>query len=277
MKIFNEENGVKKVYVQMNDIMMLTHSDLPIPGSVFEKVFTDIVIVNDNNRMDFVEFNEPDEVNYFKSLDWIVDYKEIRDLSEEEIKNKGQEIANEMNRIAERYNSMSNEKKHRNQSLIQKHELLDYKIQYLAEILWVKQGYREMPFPIVPDSDSFTFKGDENSEYEIRGSLDPNKILLYRKDGKELSNEDKIPLEFIQMGMSIAAMERSKNNIVKGDYEISKFLSEDNKYLVIEYKIKSNEKDKIQESHEEVKEENVEEAKEEKGIKKLIKRFLKRK
>ena len=181
MKIFNEENGIKKVYVQMNDLMTLINTDLSIPGSVFEKVFSDVVIVNDSNRMDFVEFTEPNDIKYFESLDWIVDYKEIRDLSEEEIKNKGQEIAKEMNRIAERYNSMTDDQKYRNQSLIQKHELLDYKMKYLAEILWVKRGYREMPFPVVPDSDGFSFVGDAASEYEIRGSLDPYKILLFRK------------------------------------------------------------------------------------------------
>ena len=52
MKIFNTENGVKKVYVQMNDIMMLNQTDMPIPTSIYEKVFTGIV--DDSNRMDFV-------------------------------------------------------------------------------------------------------------------------------------------------------------------------------------------------------------------------------
>ena len=44
MKIFNEENGIKKVYVQMNDIMMLNQLDELIPASIYEKIFTNIVI-----------------------------------------------------------------------------------------------------------------------------------------------------------------------------------------------------------------------------------------
>ena len=80
MKIFNVENGVKKVYVQMNDIMMLTHSDISIPASIIEKVFSDVVIVNDSNRMNFVEFTQPNEVEYFDYLDWIIDYKQSRYL-----------------------------------------------------------------------------------------------------------------------------------------------------------------------------------------------------
>lgn len=264
MKIFNDENGVKKVYIQMNDIMMLTYSDISMPSTIFEKVFSDVVIVNDNNRMDFVEFTQPQEVEYFKSLDWIVDYKQIRNLSEEEIKEKGQEIASEMNEIANKYNSMTDDEKRDNQSIIQRHELLDYKMKSLAEILWIKQGHKQMPFPVVPDSDGFAFIGDDNCKYEIRASLEPNKMLLFRKDGKKLSNEDRIPRGFLQTGMSIAIMEKNKNNEFEGEYKMSNSLTDDNQYFVTEFKIKNYDN----------KHENQEELKEEKGIKKLIKRFL---
>ena len=264
MKIFNVENGVKKVYVQMNDIMMLTHSDISIPTSIFEKIFSDIVIVNDNNRMDFVEFTQPNEIEYFESLDWIVDYKQIRFLSEEEIKKKGQEIANEMNKIANRFNSMTDEEKRDNQSLIQRHELLDYKMEHLAEILWVKQGHIQMPFPVVPDSDGLSFVKDDNCEYEIKTSLDPNKILLFRKNGKKLSNDDRIPQRFLQTSISNAIMERNEKNVFTGDYEISNFFTEDNQYYVTEFKVKSYDNNN----------EEQEEIKEEKGIKKLLKRFF---
>ena len=75
MKIFNVENGIKKVYVQMNDIAMLIHSDLPVPASIYEKIYSGTVITDDSNRMDFVEFNQPSDIKFFESLDWIVDYK----------------------------------------------------------------------------------------------------------------------------------------------------------------------------------------------------------
>lgn len=272
MKIFNEENGVKKVYVQINDIMTLINTDLSIPGSVFEKVFSDFFIVNDSNRMDFVEFDKPNEIKYFESLDWIVDYKEIRDLTEEEIKNKVQDITSKVKRITNRYNSMSENQKYRNHSLVQKHELLDHKINNLVEVLCVKQGLEQIPFPIVPDSDGFSFKGAENSKYEIRDSLDPNKILLYRKDGKKLSNEDKIPKGFLGTGISIAANDK---NTCTHEYEINNYLTEDKKYLVIEFKSNSNKNINEKEEKQRV-DEAVEENKKEKGIKKLVKRFINR-
>ncbi len=267
MKIFNVENGTKKVYVQMNDIMMLIHSDISLPTTIIKKVFNDIVIVDDSNRMDFIEFTQLNEVEYFESLDWIVDYKQIRYLSDEEIIKIGQSISNEMNEIANRFNSMTEDEIINNQSLVQRHKLLDYKIKSLAEILWVKQGHIQIPFPVVNDSDGFSFVGDDKCEYKIGASLDPNKILLFRKDGKKLSIDDKIPQGFIQMGMSIAMMERNKNNMFSKEYEMSNSLSEDSMYFITEFKLKSY--DNNQEEQEEVRED--------KGIKKLLKRFFNKK
>ena len=106
----------------------------------------------------------------------------------------------------------------------------------MAEILWVNQGLKKMPFPLVPDSDGFSLSADD-CEYEIRGSLDPNKLLLSRKDGQKLKRQDRIPQGFLQMGISLALTER-KNSFI-GDYTTHNYLTEDNKYLVTEFKVKS--------------------------------------
>jgi hypothetical protein len=214
MKIFNNENGLRKVYVQMNDIMRLNQTDETIPTSIYEKFFTGIFIVDESNRMDFVEFSQPEEIEFFESMDWIVDYKQIRDLSKKGIKTEGQS---------------------------------------------------QMPFPIVPDSDGFSFVGDDNCDYEIRASLDPNKLLLFRKDGKKLSSKERIPRDFLQTGISIAAMEKSQNDNFLGDYEISNSFSDDGLYLVIDFKVKS------------YKSSMEEDKSEEKGIKRLVKKIFPKK
>lgn len=258
MKIFNIENGIKKIYVQMNDIIMLFHFNKQIPASILEKVFTGTIIVDDSNKMKFIEFTQPNEIRFFKSLDWIIDYKKTINLSEEEIKIKKQEISNEINKIANKFNSMSDKNKKNNQSLVQKHNLLSYKMKYLTEILYIKQGRHQIELPIVPDSDGFSLDGNDICDYKIKSSLDPNKVLLFRKDGKKLSNDEKIPQNFLQTGISIALIKRYKNNI--GEYEINNYLTEDNQYFVTEFKIKNYD--------------NNYEEKEEKGIKKLIKRIF---
>ena len=254
MKIFNEEDGIRKVYVQINDIMMLNYIDKPIPKSVFEQIFNAIVTIDNNNRNEFISFSAPTELEFFDSLKWLIDYKQVRYLSKEEIEKKCQETFDEIDKLANRYNASKED----NQLLMNQKKLLNYKIMSLKNILLMNQGYKQVSFPIVPDSDGFSFIGDDKCQYAIKGSLNPNRILLFRKDGKKLSSTDKIPQEFLQMGISIVIMESNDKNIFLGDYEINNYLSEDGQYFIIEYKVKNHEK----------------EIKEEKGIKKLVRKVF---
>ena len=76
MKIINSDS----IYVQKNDIAYLNLSNLPIPVSVFIKVFGNgATIINDSNRYDFVKFEKESEIEYFKRLDWMIDYNEVKD------------------------------------------------------------------------------------------------------------------------------------------------------------------------------------------------------
>ena len=65
MKIFNKENDKERVYVQLNDIMELTQTNMPIPASIIDKVFRGkFLIVDDSNRDDFVEFDKKEEIDF---------------------------------------------------------------------------------------------------------------------------------------------------------------------------------------------------------------------
>ena len=65
MKIFNKENDKERVYVQLNDIMELTQTNMPIPASIIDKVFGGkFLIVDDSNRDDFVEFDKKEEIDF---------------------------------------------------------------------------------------------------------------------------------------------------------------------------------------------------------------------
>lgn len=61
--------------------------------------------------MNFVEFTEFHEIEFFKKQDWIVDYKKVKDLSLEDIKLLGEETNKEMEAIRNKFNNMSEEEK----------------------------------------------------------------------------------------------------------------------------------------------------------------------
>ena len=86
MKVFHAENGKEVVYVQMQDIMYLSNeTDIPIPATIFTKVFAGVTIVDDSNRFEFVRFDEEHEVKFFKGLKFIIDFDQYKEYSDEQL------------------------------------------------------------------------------------------------------------------------------------------------------------------------------------------------
>lgn len=135
-------------YVQLNDITYLNQSDLPIPASIFTKVYGDgVFYVSDHNRYDFMKFDEESEIEFFLGIDWMIDFNSVKDLNEEETISLGQSIAEEKNTIAEKFNAMTDKEKENNMDMVTQCELLDFKMYSLRDILWFKQGHIKMTLP----------------------------------------------------------------------------------------------------------------------------------
>ncbi len=135
-------------YVQKNDLIHLNQSGLDIPASVYLKVFGNgITIIDDSNRYEFVKYEESHEIEFFKNIDWMVEYTEVKDLTENEIMDLAEKINEEMNSIADTYNSMSDAAKRRNYNIAERFELLEFKMYSLRDVLWFKQGHLDWTLP----------------------------------------------------------------------------------------------------------------------------------
>ena len=136
------------VYVQKDDMIALNETDLPIPTSIFNKVWgVGITIIDGTNRYEFIKFEEEHEIEYFKELDWIVDYNELKDLDESEFIALGEKAAKEQKEIAEKYNFMTKEEQNKNQALVSRHQMLTFKIYSIRDVLWFKQGHIRFELP----------------------------------------------------------------------------------------------------------------------------------
>ena len=110
MKLFNKEKGKEVVYVQLQDIMYLMNdTDLSVPASIFVKTFGKTTIVNDKNRFNFLKFDKEDEVEFFKKLDFIIDYSKYRDLTDEGLEQAVKKFGTKANNIVDKWNSMTSE------------------------------------------------------------------------------------------------------------------------------------------------------------------------
>jgi len=143
MKLFRNN----RVYVQMNDVMFaMSHSD-SVPGVVVNQIFKGIVIVTNDNKMDFVNFDDKTAINYFKSLDFIVNYDDYKDLSIEELDAKAEELIEKIGVVADKYNGLSEEKRAKHHDLVDEYEKLEYVINCLGEIKGIKLGTNHMDIP----------------------------------------------------------------------------------------------------------------------------------
>ena len=239
MKLFNVENGKEKVYVQYQDLMHLMHEldGMSVPASLFDKLFGDgrPLIVDDRNRWEFVEFTSPEDVQFFREQEWIIDFKEVRSLSFEGLIEHGTEVAKEHDEIALRLRELPREELEGHVDEINKMHGLEYKFHMLPECGFVNKGHKNMPFPTVPDSDGYVCASNE--EYEAISSLDPNKIIIRRKDGQKL-NKGKVGLRFIKEAIANGNVQMSEARATYCTVGNAKYaLSEDGMYIVLTYKV----------------------------------------
>lgn len=143
MKVF--KNG--KVYVQNEDLILILRSGELMPTSVLEKFYGNgpVIIVQDNME-DYVEFEETDQVEFFKRLDWIVDYDEVKNLSTEELEKIINDVRDEMVKIRNKYSDLSqNDDCYEKDSI--RFELLGNKLYSLSKIQYFKSHNLKLALP----------------------------------------------------------------------------------------------------------------------------------
>lgn len=140
------------VYVQKNDLIHITKFTEEMPVSVFMKMYGDgqkmhVTIVDDRNRYEFVKFDQKHEIEYFEKLDWIVNWDEVKDLSEDEVMELAYKIGDEKNECALKWNKLSEEERDENHYVYRRYEELDFKLWSLRDTLWFRQGHIKMTLP----------------------------------------------------------------------------------------------------------------------------------
>ena len=144
MKISTKET----VYVQRNDINYLRQfENMNDYFNIYAKTFTnDINIIDDSNRYEFVRFCDPEDIKYFETIDWILDYKDVKSLNEEELIKLGCSFSDQLNELAKVINNPSTSKSE-SKKLYEQYQRLQYKMYSLRDFIWYKKGMLDMTFP----------------------------------------------------------------------------------------------------------------------------------
>lgn len=126
MKVFTED----AVYVQKKDVLELNKLGISIPTSVVIKKAKYFNVLEDES---FFKFDNQDEIDYFRRLRFIVDYDEIKSLTDEE--------------LAVMFKNTLNKKK--KVFFYEERKILDIKIRSLCDYILYRAGVVYIDFPNV--------------------------------------------------------------------------------------------------------------------------------
>lgn len=101
MKVFKDG----KVYVNKNDLLILRKSQYQVPESVFGGRESNLILLGIEKDV-FLEFSDEKDIEFFKKIDWIVDYDSVRDLNMEVLKKLMANIKSTMSMLRVRLDSL---------------------------------------------------------------------------------------------------------------------------------------------------------------------------
>ena len=128
----------KCIYIQKKDLIYLCYYNSDIPYSILLKI-NNILINNKNNINEFIKFDEEKELEYFKKIDWILDFNEIKDLNNIEIENFKENILSESETLLKKIKQMTFKEQTQDMNLNIKWILYNYKYNSLNEINIAKE------------------------------------------------------------------------------------------------------------------------------------------
>ena len=146
MKVFINN----KVYVQIKDILfisrMLSNIKMECPKSVLVRMFQ--IIRSNENKYNFIEFSNKEEIDFFKKLDFIISYKEYKNITHEKMTGYIENIGNDLYILAEKFQDLS-EKEQENK--YEKYQALCeekyYKMESIREIYKISIGELSIDLP----------------------------------------------------------------------------------------------------------------------------------
>ena len=209
MKILNNEDGVQKLYIQVNDIINISH----LYKLKYE--FLEDILKNNKMNNDFIEISNSTDIDILEQFDWIIDYKKFKNISIDEYNSMYQDYIREISKLNKEM-IYHNKKKNINQ-IIEKIDIISSQIRDLFAILQNKYTDKKINLPIVADSDKDWYK---INNYIIKPSLDPNSIIVEMNNVEEV-NKEFLNKEIIQLFYeTIKKVDNSFNQNIYSDYTI---------------------------------------------------------
>lgn len=228
MKILNHENGIEQIYVQKKKIYRKiineTSQDLP-------NFLKNIEVENKKNE--FIKFSKKEEIDFFKSFEWIVDYKTIKNLKSSQLKLMFEKYANRIDELITQI-KLCTEYNLKKIILQKEYNLLLYKIKDIHSIFGNSIKENILSLPLVVDSDKVKYIINYcKQKYKMELCLDPNTIILSKEDNSIFDEHDLSKDVFSLCQAIITLKEKTLDNFYFITYTSN--LSPDKKRVIMNF------------------------------------------
>ena len=222
MKIFDEKN--RKIYVQICDVLHLYKRNYYVLSSIKEKVHLDYN--NDVDIYSFLEFSNNDEIEYFRSLNFILNYNDYSQLNKEELKDKIILLSKDIEISKNKVNNVLINSDNNIETDILVNEIInkEYFLSSLNELLFRKKNNMKFDIPIINKNNEETYKEDK---YIMCSTMIDNVFYIFKEDNSMMNENDIIPSGFCIRGLKYLLNDENENYIYRNK------MSEDNKKLIV--------------------------------------------
>lgn len=161
MKIVTDE----EILVQKKDLISLLYDGSKMPQSIVETIFGEgYIVVDGNNKNDYVRFTLPSEIRYLNNIEWILDYSSLKSLTDEELKRLEDVLAKRHTSTKEKYLAMPEEEKNSKKFLAFQIRCAEYQILTIEDF----KERKDDPIKVANDSTSEATKKESGIKQFIK-------------------------------------------------------------------------------------------------------------
>ncbi|MBQ6486518.1 hypothetical protein IJI76_02205 [Candidatus Saccharibacteria bacterium] len=147
MKIVQEETA----YIQKQDAIQIIHmerANASLMAQIVEFSGGHFYCNGGEDRFEFMKVGGEDVIRWLNSQEWILDYSEVKDMTEKEAVELGQSLADKKNNLARKFNNMNKaERKENYGKIYDQCENLMGKMHQLADYIHYLRGDIDFQFP----------------------------------------------------------------------------------------------------------------------------------
>ncbi len=228
MKIFNKEKGKEVVYVQRKDLKYILDYEKEVPRELIGRNYERIG--REGLRDEFIIFYEEETVEFFKKINWIVDYRKVYKLPNEEIfkivDNLFERYARNINDV---YNDLDQERKYSPNDI---GVLAQFYLNTMLSIPKLKNEDQFNLIPLVADGEGFYY---ESNALCICSTLKQNWFMIYNKMGRNMRS-NRVPKEGLRALIAYFNGNNDDNwtwDLLKYEYPYTNIVTPDGKHILL--------------------------------------------